>query len=128
MVYLAEEKRILFQKQLAEPEAALKKSGLNFVIVQSPFFQDNVVGFKDGVYLPLRDGAMSSPSVYDLGRTLAHILENPQPHFGKTYELTGPSLIHGKDVAQAMSEVTGKEVPYIDVPPSEAKKAFLGYG
>jgi len=83
---------------------------------------------KDAVYLPFRDGATIFTSTYDLGRTSAHVVSDPAPHNGKVYILSGPQLASGDDIAKAFSNVLGKEVKYINVPPSETKKAFLGFG
>lgn len=126
----AEEKRILFQKQFARAEKCLKKraSTLQYTILQAPFFQENLLGSKDGVFLPLRDGALTSSSVYDLARTCAHVLSDPESHVGKVYVLTGPKSETGESIAKALSDAQGgKEVKYTNVPPSEAKKAFLAY-
>jgi NAD(P)H dehydrogenase (quinone) len=123
----AEENRILFQKQLLPGEQAAKKSGMNYIIAGSPFFQENVLGAKDGLNYPLRDGALTFVSIYDIGRTLAVLLENPEPHYGKTYELTGPALATGKDIADAFSEVLGKSVSYKNISREEAKKMFMEY-
>jgi len=125
----AQDKRILFQRQFAQGEDKLKSSGVNYVILQAPWFQENALGSKDGVYLPLRNGATTFASVYDLGRTIARVLENPKPHFGKTYIMTGPALTTGKEIAKALSDVQGgKDVPYHDIPPQDFKNALKGYG
>jgi len=126
----AEEKRILFHKQFARAEKCLKKraSEVHYTILQAPFFQENLLAYKDGVYLPLRDGSIPACSVYDLGRTCAHVLSDPDSHNGKVYVLTGPKLETGESIAKALSEAQeDKEVKYVDVPPSEMKKALLGY-
>jgi len=127
-VVRAEERRILFQKQFADAEEALKKSGMKWVILQSPWFQENVLGMKDGVYLPLRDGATPFVSVKDLGRAIAAILFNPEPHIGKVYHLTGPQLATGEDIAKALSQAYQKEIKCANVSPLEARKRFQAMG
>lgn len=124
----ASENRILFQKQLLPAEEAAKRSGMKYIIAGAPFFQENFLGAKEGVQFPLRDGAFTSSSIYDIGRTLAMLLENPEPHYGRTYSLTGPSLITGNDIAKAFSEVLGKEISYVSISKEEAKKMFLELG
>lgn len=124
----ASENRILFQKQLLPAEEAAKRSGMKYIIAGAPFFQENFLGAKEGVKFPLRDGAFTSSSIYDIGRTLAMLLENPEPHYGRTYSLTGPSLITGNDIAKAFSEVLGKEISYVSISKEEAKKMFLELG
>jgi len=124
----AEERRILFKKQFADVEEALKKSGMKWVIFQAPYFQENVLSMKDGVYLPLRDGAIPFVSVKDLGRTVAHVLFNPEPHIGKVYPLTGPELATGEDIAKALSQAYGKDIKYQNISSQEARKRFQSMG
>jgi uncharacterized protein YbjT (DUF2867 family) len=49
-------------------------------------------------------------------------------HEGKTYTLTGPAAISFYDVAEALSEVLGKEVSYIPISLERAKEAMLSMG
>jgi len=124
----SEEKRNRFQKEFAEAEECLKSCGLKWTILQAPYFQENCLKMKDGVRLPLRDGALPSTSIDDLGRCCARVLENPEPHIGKTYMLTGPRLETGEDIAKCLSTGYGKQIKYFDISVEEARKDFLGLG
>jgi len=124
----SEEKRIRFQKEFAEAEECLKSSGLKWTILQAPYFQENCLKMKDGVRLPLRDGALPSASIDDLGKCCARVLENPESHIGKTYNLSGPKLETGEDIAKCLSIGYGKQIKYVDIPVEEARKELLGFG
>jgi uncharacterized protein YbjT (DUF2867 family) len=101
---------------------------MKWIIAESPYFQENLVNTKEEVHLPLRTGASTIVSVFDLGRTLAALLENPEPHFGKVYQLTGPELLTGQAIAKEIGEATGRNVKFVDEPPAEAKKSFMQMG
>jgi len=128
VVGASEEKRNKFQKEFAECEEFLKSSGLRWTILQAPYFQENLLGMKEFVKLPLRDGALPSASTDDLGKCCAKVLENPEPHVGKTYILTGPKLETGDEIAMALSSAYEKQIKYTDIPREESKKQFLGLG
>jgi uncharacterized protein YbjT (DUF2867 family) len=128
VLFASEEKKNSFQKQFAEAEEAVKSSGLKWVILQAPYFQENVLGAKEEVQLPLRDGAIPFASVYDLARALVAVLSNPEPHVNKVYQLTGPNLETGQNIAQALSSASGKALKYLDIPPNQWKKQLLSSG
>jgi uncharacterized protein YbjT (DUF2867 family) len=47
---------------------------------------------------------------------------------GQTYEITGPEALSFGDAAGILSEVLGKPVRYVDVPPAAARKSMLEAG
>jgi uncharacterized protein YbjT (DUF2867 family) len=124
----ASEKRITFQKDFGQIEDTLQNLGLQWTIAQSPWFQENVLNMKEGVYLPWKDGATIFVSLFDLGRTLANILMNPENHYGKIYALTGPELATGHDIAKALSQGYKKDIKYYDVSLQEFKKKLMDQG
>src|SRR5215218_10131183 len=63
----------------------------------------------------------------DIGEVAAKVLTE-EGHEGKVYTLTGPAAISFYDVANAISEVLGKEVSYVPVPLENAKEAMLKMG
>jgi uncharacterized protein YbjT (DUF2867 family) len=126
VINASEERRIMFQKQFAEAEEALKKSGLKWTIFQSPWFQENIVEMKKELSLPLRDGAIPIVSLKDIGRAIAMALMESDKHVGKVYQLTGPRSITGHDMAKALSEAHKQEVKYYDISREEAAKNYKG--
>jgi uncharacterized protein YbjT (DUF2867 family) len=63
----------------------------------------------------------------DIGEVAARVLTQ-EGHDGKVYTLTGPAAISFDDVAEALKDVLGKDVRYVDVPPEAAKEVMLRRG
>jgi uncharacterized protein YbjT (DUF2867 family) len=59
----------------------------------------------------------------DVGTAAAVVLANPAPHIGKVYDLTGVQSLTMAQYAQQFSNVLGRTIQYVDVPPQiwEAK-------
>ena len=49
-------------------------------------------------------------------------------HESEVYTMTGPAAISFYDVAEALSEILGKEVRYINISLEDAKRAMLNTG
>ncbi len=118
----AEYEAILFAKQFRYGEKYLEASGLKWTHLRTIFFQENFVGWADGIkqgafYFGIRDGKFAPLNVADIGEIAANILCT-DGHEGKAYNITGPELLSGTDMAQVFSDVTGKPVVYVS--PDEA--------
>lgn len=118
----AEYEAILFTKQFRYGEKYLEASGLKWTHLRAIFFQENFVGWADGIkqgafYFGIRDGKFAPVNVADMGEIAANILCTGG-HEGKAYNITGPELLSGTDMAQVFSDVTSKPVVYVS--PDEA--------
>jgi NAD(P)H dehydrogenase (quinone) len=118
----AEYEAILFARQFRYGEKYLEASGLKWTHLRTIFFQENFVGWADGIkqgalYFGIRDGQFAPLNVGDIGQIAANILTSER-HEGKAYNVTGPALLTGADMAQVFSDATGKEVAYVS--PDEA--------
>ena len=79
-------------------EQALSWSGLPVVTVRPTVFLEGFflqlaapgVRASDELALPLGGGKTSPISAVDVARAVAVILDNPAPHIGQIYDLTGP--------------------------------------
>lgn len=72
------------------------------------------------IYLPWGDGKASFVDTRDIAAVAAEALTSSE-HEGKTYTLTGPAALGIAEVASILSEATGREINYIDVPESAAR-------
>jgi uncharacterized protein YbjT (DUF2867 family) len=63
---------------------------------------------------PFGDGKNAPPSNEDIARVAAGVLANPGPHIGKSYRPTGPELLSPHDIADILTNVTGRTVKYKD--------------
>ncbi|MFC5578152.1 hypothetical protein ACFPOA_09045 [Lysobacter niabensis] len=69
--------------------------------------------------LPLRDSRTSPISAVDVASALAVMLDDPAPHVGQVYNLTGFESASVDHYARAFSEVLGRPIRYLDIPLGE---------
>lgn len=113
-------------KQHGIAEEHLKKSGLGYTILQPTFFADNFINFQGDairgqstIYGASGEGKASYIDSEDIGRVSARILSEPDAHDGKTYVLTGPAAHSDAEIAALLSDVLGRTVRYVDLPPEQ---------
>jgi uncharacterized protein YbjT (DUF2867 family) len=128
----AEYEAILFARQFRAGEKYLEASGLQWTHLRTIFFQDNFLGWADGIkqgafYFGLRDGRFAPLNVGDIGEIAANILAG-RGHEGKAYVITGPELLTGDEFAAVFSEVTGKPVKYVSPDTDTTLKSLLDSG
>ncbi len=124
---------ITFARWHGEGEKLLEASGLNWTHLQPNAFMQNLMGSAGSIagqgmlYQPGGDAKISHVDVRDIAAVAVKALTEGG-HEGKTYVLTGPDSLSYAEIAQKLSEVTGKKVSYVDLPPADFKTALLGYG
>ncbi|MGY3489546.1 uncharacterized protein YbjT (DUF2867 family) [Bradyrhizobium sp. USDA 4011] len=105
-------------------EQALSWSGLPVITVRPTVFLEGFflmlaaagVRASDELALPMGDGRTSPISAVDVARAVAAILDDPTPHIGQVYDLTGPESADLNQHARAFSEALGRTIRYRDVP------------
>src|ERR1700724_1936715 len=105
-------------------EQALNWSGLPVVHVRPTVFLEGFllivsadsVRESNQIRLPFGDGKTSPVAVEDVARVVATLLENPQPHIGKIYHLTGPQSENMHFFSQEYSTALGRTITYQDIP------------
>lgn len=108
-------------------EQALAWSGLPIVTMrptvylESFFLRLAVAGVRDGnqLALPLGDSKTSPISAVDVARAVAVILDDPDPHIGRIYNLTGYESENLHHYARMFSDALGRKIWYRDLPLSE---------
>jgi len=112
------------------PEETLKKSGLDFTIIQAPYFSENFLSMTNEIKCPLRDGYIPMISVLDLGAVCAHILqaEDITPYKNQTFKITATEAYTGQQIAAIMSKVLNREIKYANIPAEEFKKMVMDKG
>jgi len=93
------------------------------IAVDPGFFADNYLQFVPfavqlGV-LPVPTGGRRNapPSNEDIARVAVGALLDPHRHDGRAYRPTGPKLLSGADMADAVGEALGRRVRHMDSPP-----------
>ncbi len=105
-------------------EQALSWSGLPVVTVRPTVFLEGFflqlaapgVRDSDALALPMGRGKTSPISAVDVARAVAVILDDPAPHIGQIYDLTGPESADLDHYASIFSEALGRPIRYRDVP------------
>ncbi|AGW94420.1 NAD(P)H-binding protein [Cupriavidus sp. DF5525] len=105
-------------------EQALAWSGLPVVTVRPTVFLEGFflrlaaagVRERDELALPLSSSRTSPVSAVDVAHAVAGILDNPAPHIGNIYNLTGPESADLEHYARVFSEALGRTIHYRDVP------------
>jgi uncharacterized protein YbjT (DUF2867 family) len=106
-------------------EQALSWSGLPVVTVRPTVFLEGFflvlaaagVRASDELALPMGGGKTSPISAVDVAHAVAAILDDPAPHIGQIYDLTGPESADLHNYARVFSEALGRPIRYRDVPP-----------
>ena len=67
---------------------------------------------------PTGAGRNAPPSNEDIARVAVGALLDPHRHDGRAYRPTGPTLLSGAEIADAVGVALGRRVRHIDVPPA----------
>lgn len=103
-------------------ERIVQDSGLEWTIVRASWFNQN---FSEGAFVDMvHGGVITLPAgdtpepfvdVDDIAEVAAAALTQPG-HDGEIYEVTGPRLMTFANVADELSEATGRRIEYAEVP------------
>lgn len=66
---------------------------------------------------PTGAGRNAPPSNEDIARVAVGALLDPHRHDGRAYRPTGPTLLSGAEIADAIGAALGRHVRHIDIPP-----------
>ena len=110
------------EKEAQACERILQESGLEWTVVRASWFNQN---FSEGAFIDMvLAGAITLPAgdtpepfvdVDDIADVAVAALTE-DGHNGEIYEVTGPRLMTMADIAADLSDATGREVAYADVP------------
>ncbi len=116
-----------------ESDELIKNSGLAWTLLQPNSFFQNILGFiatirdQNSFYLPMKDGSQSLIDVRDIADVAVAVLTG-EGHENKTYRLSGPEALNFNEVADILSDVLGRQIQYVDVPPEAARQAMRDMG
>jgi len=98
------------------------------VFLENPFFTTliaHAVQTEGVIALPFGTGRTSPVAAADVARVITDVLQDPGPHVGQVYELTGPQSQDVDGIAEEFSHALGKPVTYRDVPLHEWAERVL---
>lgn len=104
-----------------ETEDYIIASGLPYTFFRNILYMDAIpqfiggnIALEKGILLPAGEGKVSFALRHEMGEAMANVLINEKPE-NKTYNFTGDKAYTFYDIANALSELTGKEVKYTPI-------------
>jgi len=112
-------------------ERYIRESGVAFTFLRPNSFMQNFITYfpprNGAIYLPWANGTASFVDTRDIASVAAKALTS-DGHGGRIYTLTGPATLGIAEVALILSQVTGREFKYVDVPEAAARDGMLQAG
>lgn len=118
----------------ARVEAYLESVGIPHTLLAPNFSMQNLLTITPAVRetggfpMSAADGQVGMIDARDVAATAAAILAAPENHAGRTYPLTGPSLVTFTEVARELSDALGYPVEYRAIAPAEHREAMIQAG
>jgi uncharacterized protein YbjT (DUF2867 family) len=114
-----------------DSEQRLRSLGIPWTILRPGTFASNVLSWLDrknnAIFLPVGDGRDSFVDPRDIAAVAVALLTLPGQD-GRIYEISGSEWLSFAQVAQKISELTGKKAIYHDIPEETAKQGMLAVG
>ncbi len=114
-------------------EKALKESGIENTILRNGWYTENYTNSIEGAIAggafigSAGDGKISSATRADFAEAAAIVISD-ESHKGKIYELAGDEFYTLSDLAAEISNQTGKNIPYKNLPELEYTKMLESFG
>ena len=115
-------------------EAYLKETGVPHVLLRNGWYTENYLlsiapALANGAFIGCaKDGKISSSAREDYAEAAAVVLTSAEDQRGKVYELAGDESYTLAELCAIISETSGKELPYLDMPEADFAKALEGAG
>ncbi|MEE8584806.1 MAG: NmrA family NAD(P)-binding protein [Acidobacteriota bacterium] len=116
-----------------QSEQVLDWAGIGASHVNPTFFAEDLYLFtgqsilEEGkMVLPFGEGKHAPVAAEDIARVVAGILEDPQPHAGRRYFITGPKEMKMAEMAEVLSSQLGRPIEYVDLPIQHWQQALAG--
>lgn len=116
-----------------ESDANLQASGLTWTVLRPAYFLQNLLPSAPGIIaagelsVPLGDGRLSPIDARDVAAAAVEVLTTTGRD-NRAYDLTGPEIVGGPDLAAVFSRVLGRDIRYVAASPEEFTAMLLGFG
>jgi uncharacterized protein YbjT (DUF2867 family) len=114
-----------------EIEAYIEESGIPYTFLRAANFMQNLVNYNADTikhegkfYYPVGEGKVSFIDTRDIAAVAVEALVG-EGHEGRIYDLTGSEALSHGEMAAILSEVTGRNITFVDVPAEAARQAML---
>jgi uncharacterized protein YbjT (DUF2867 family) len=124
-------------RQHRKSEKIIEESGIPYTFLQPNEFMQNFINFhghsiknNNAFYLALENARVSVVDVRDIAAVAVKALtENgDNKHNNKTYLITGPEALSYHQMAELLSNATGKKISYVSISEEEARAAMKEMG
>lgn len=118
----------------AVTEKMILDSGIDYTFMRNTFYLDFLPGFlgkpveTGAIYYSAGDKKISYALRDEMAEANAAILADPKIHRNKAYKINSSELYSFSEIAKVLSEITGKEINYIDIPVNELVKNVVTAG
>jgi len=115
-------------------EEYIKNSGIDYTIMRNTYYADflpDIIGnaVESGViYYSAGNTKINFASRIEMAEANAVVLSGSNTHKNKTYEITSGSVYNFDKIASMVSEITGKEIKYVDLPVETLKENIVKMG
>lgn len=124
----------IFPRQHAESEDYIRSVGISYTFLRPNGFMQNLVNYSapsirtiGRFYGSEGEGRVSIIDVGDVAAVAMKVLSE-DGHAGQVYTLTGPEALSNSQVAEKMSEILGREIQFVNLPPDDLKTALMSAG
>ncbi|MBF9045298.1 NAD(P)H-binding protein [Rhodobacterales bacterium HKCCE4037] len=124
---------IMLAQEHLETEKLLAESGVAHTLLRNGWYTENYLmsvpsAVEHGAMIgSAGDGRISSAARADFAEAAAVVLTDPSLQ-GEVYELAGDDSYTLADMAEAVSQASGKEIPYVDMPEADYAAALTQAG
>jgi uncharacterized protein YbjT (DUF2867 family) len=133
-----EDADVEIMRQHRKAEKIIEESGIPYTFLRPNEFMQNFINFhghsiknNNAFYLPLENAKVSVVDVHDIAAVAVKALtENGDNnrHNNKAYLITGPEALSYHQMAELLSNATGKKVSYVSISEDEARAAMKEMG
>jgi len=115
-------------------EEEIKNSGMNYTIMRNTYYADflpNIIGNaveSGAIYYSAGNGKVNFALRNEMAEANAVVLSDPSAHQNKIYEITSGSVYNFDEIASMLSEITGKQIKYVDIPVEALKENITKFG
>jgi uncharacterized protein YbjT (DUF2867 family) len=136
-----EDADVEIMRQHRKAEKIIEESGIPYTFLRPNEFMQNFINFhghsiknNNAFYLPLENAKVSVVDVRDIAAVAVKALtengnnNNNNKHKNKKYLITGPEALSYHQMAELLSNATGKRISYVSISEEEARAGMKEIG
>tara|TARA_B100000780_G_C21057329_1_gene424845 strand:- start:302 stop:1159 length:858 start_codon:yes stop_codon:yes gene_type:complete len=116
-----------------QTEDYIKASGLNYAFFRNTLYTEGLplfLGegvFEQGIFLPAGEGKVPYALRTEMAEAIANVLAG-DTNIKETYEITGAEAVSFGEIAQMLTDLSGKEVGYVSPSRAQFEEVLKGAG